>query len=55
MPGIYAEGVAGLVLDDVRVAFVGEPQPYWSPTTCVNTTRAGHPVRVLGGSCALHG
>ena len=54
MPGIYAESVAGLVLDDVRIAFVGDAQPYWG-SVCVNTTRAGAPVKVIGGSCAPPG
>jgi polygalacturonase len=53
MPGVYVEGVEGLVLDDVRVSFVGDMQPYWSSSTCVNTTHAGYPVTVVGGSCAL--
>jgi hypothetical protein len=54
MPAIYAESVTGLVLDDVRVAFVGDVQPYWG-SVCVNTTRAGAPVSVIGGSCTLPG
>ena len=45
--------IEGLVLDGVRVSFSGAAQPYWSTTTCVNTTHAGFPVTVVGGSCAL--
>jgi polygalacturonase len=53
MPGVFVEGVEGLVLDNVRVEFSGAAQPYWSTTTCFNTSRAGFPVVITGGSCAL--
>jgi peptidoglycan/LPS O-acetylase OafA/YrhL len=53
MPGLYAEGVVGLTLADVSVAFDRhQPQPYWG-TVCLNTSAAGAPVTVLGGSCTL--
>ena len=51
MPGLYAEGVGGLVLEDVDIAFDNAVfQSYWGGG-CVNTTRAGAPVTVKGGSC----
>jgi polygalacturonase len=50
MPGLYAEGVEGLLLDDVSIEFdAAKPQGYWG-AVCANTSRAG-PVRVIGGSC----
>ena len=52
MSGVYAERIEALSLDDVNVVFAGAPQPYWG-TACVNTTAAGFPVTVRGGSCAL--
>ena len=52
MPGLYAESVEGLTLEDVHVSFdAADPQGYWGHA-CTNTTRAGFPVRVVGGSCA---
>ena len=51
MPGLYVEGVGGLTLDGVNVTFVAaRRQSYWGHV-CVNTTAAGAPVTVVGGSC----
>ena len=53
MPGLFAEGVNGLLLEDVRVSFdAADKQSYWGKV-CVNTSLAGWPVTVVGGSCAL--
>lgn len=52
MPGVYAEGVEGLTLEDVNVRFDNAKyQWYWGAAPCVNTTQAGSPVKVIGGSC----
>ena len=52
MPGLLAEGVEGLVLEDVDVAFDNSRyQAYWGAAPCLNTTAAGAPVTVTGGSC----
>lgn len=51
MPGIFAERVEGLRLEDVHVRFDrARAQSYWG-TQCVNTSAAGFPVAVVGGSC----
>ena len=51
MPGLYAEGVSGLTLEDVGIAFDNAVfQSYWGGE-CINTTHAGAPVAVTGGSC----
>jgi hypothetical protein len=51
MSGLYAEEVQGLQLVDVNITFVADhAQSYWG-TECVNTTAAGFPVSVVGGSC----
>ncbi len=52
MPGLLAEGVAGLVLEDVDIAFDNARyQAYWGAAPCLNTSAAGAPVTVTGGSC----
>jgi hypothetical protein len=52
MPGVYAEGVEGLTLEDVNVRFDNAKyQWYWGAAPCVNTTKAGSAVKVIGGSC----
>ena len=51
MAGLFVEGVEGLQLEDVNIAFNNERwQPYWG-TACLNLTAAGHPVSQVGGSC----
>jgi hypothetical protein len=51
MPGLYAEAVKGLTLDNVNIAFdSARAQPYWG-TVCVNSSAAGSPVSIVGGSC----
>ncbi len=51
MPGLFAENVEGLVLDGLNVVFENaNHQPYWG-SACVNTSAAGFPVTVVGGSC----
>ena len=51
MPGLYAENVKGLVLDDLNIIFENANyQSYWG-SACVNTSAAGFPVTVIGGSC----
>ena len=51
MPGLYAEAVEGLTLEDVNISFdQADPQGYWG-RVCANTTRVGFPMRVVGGSC----
>ena len=53
MPGLFAEGVEGLRLEDVSIAFdASKRQGYWG-SVCVNTTAAGFPVTTVGGSCVL--
>ena len=50
MPGVFAEGVEGLLLANVSVAI--DAGAFWAGAECVNTTAAGAPVTVVGGSCS---
>jgi hypothetical protein len=51
MPGLYAEGVEGLVLDGVNVTFNNANfQSYWG-SECVNTSSAGFPVKATNAVC----
>lgn len=53
MPGLYVEGVEGLVLDTVSIVFNNtNAQGYWG-TECVNSTSAGFPITVLGTSVCV--
>ena len=51
MPGVYVEGVLGLVLEDVSIVFNNaRQQAYWG-SECFNLTAAGHPVATSNLSC----
>ena len=51
MPGVFVEGVEGLTLDSVSVAFNNaHAQSYWG-TECFNFTAAGYPVSTVNCSC----
>jgi hypothetical protein len=53
MPGLYVEGVEGLVLDSLNVTFNNANfQAYWG-SECVNTSAAGFPVSVVGASVCV--